>query len=236
VSAAPQPADARLDLSARAAAAGDRTFVARYGLTAPGRAPRIVTVTRAADGSWRVDIPLGALGGTADISVARIGSGVFTCSLPTATRPQPSTCARVAEKAHAVPDRYDPQVQHPFTDWAEALTDQQSPLAVSVSNPLPGVQGTCYAVESTSTSISIPLDAGIYCYDPDGLLTGARVSFGTLVLAGPAAPAPPSVNLPGPVTGGEPLTMAPAPPSPTPSPAASATRPPAAPRPTPTGR
>jgi hypothetical protein len=52
----------RADLARRVAAAKDRRFVAAYAWTGSG-APRTVTVTLAADGTWRVDIPGGAEGG-----------------------------------------------------------------------------------------------------------------------------------------------------------------------------
>jgi hypothetical protein len=217
VSAAPPPVDARFELAARAAAAADRTFAARYTLTGQGRPQRTVIVVKAADGTWRVDIPAGAAGGTADISIGRIGNGIFTCTLPSATRPVGSTCVKVADKASKVPAKLDPQVQHLFSDWISVLTDQQAPLSVSVASPLPGAQGTCFAIESTSAQIGAPLDPGIYCFAEDGLLTAARVSFGTLVLVGGAAPGPPSVSLPGAVVAGEPLKMASPPPPPTPS-------------------
>jgi hypothetical protein len=217
-SAPPPTVDARLDLAARAAASGDRTFVARYTLNGQGRPQRTVTVTHAGDRTWRVDIPGGAEGGTADIAIAKVGAGIFTCRLPSPARPGGSTCVRVAEQDRKIPTRLDPQVQHLFSDWAKLLTDQRAPLSVSVSRPLPGAQGTCFAIESTSASISVPLDAGIYCYAEDGLLTAAKVSFGTLTLAGAPGAGPPSVNLPGPVTAGQPLGMAsPPPPPPAPS-------------------
>jgi hypothetical protein len=55
---------------------------------------------------------------------------------------------------------------------------------------------------------------GIYCYADNGLLTAARVGFGTLTIAGAPAPAPASIDLPGPVTGGEPMGMQAPPPPP----------------------
>jgi hypothetical protein len=79
------------------------------------------------------------------------------------------------------------------------------------------VTGSCYSVETTTASVASPLDVGIYCYADDGTLTGARLSFGTLVLSGAPAAAPPSITMPGPVTADPPLGMAAPPPPPTPS-------------------
>ena len=67
----------------------------------------------------------------------------------------------------------------------------------------------------------IPFDPGVYCYDPDGLLTAAKASFGTLTLAGPVAAGPPSVTMPGPVVTRAPLPItAPARPNPSKPPVA----------------
>lgn len=212
----PPVTDARLQLAGLAAAAKDRAFSAHYTLTSADREPRTIVATRATDGSWRVDIPGGALGGTADVSVAQLGTGVFSCNLPSATLPGPSACVQVARADGRVPKKVDPKVQHPFSDWIGVLINRQSAIAVSVSAPLPDAPGTCYAVESISAALAAPMDAGIYCYAPDGLLTAARTSFGTLLLQGPPAEAPPSVSLAGPVVAGEPLGMA-TPPPPIPS-------------------
>jgi hypothetical protein len=224
--APPAAADARLELAARAAAAEDRRFTALYTLDTTGREQRSVVVTAAADGTWRVDVPGAALGGTADVAIAQIEAGIFQCNLPSPTRPVDSTCVKLTDQDKKVPSRYDPVVQHLFSDWPEELTDRQAPLAVSVARPLDGVRGTCYAVESISASLEAPLDAGIYCYAEDGLLTGARITSGTLRLAGEPAAPPPSVDLPGPVVAGEPLGKQAPPPPPTtaaPGPSASIT-------------
>ena len=71
-------------------------------------------------------------------------------------------------------------------------------------------------MESNSASLAAPLDVGIYCYAADGTLTGARLGFGTLVLASAPTAAPPAVTLPGPMVDGEPLPMTSPPPPPTP--------------------
>ncbi|PZF97529.1 hypothetical protein C1I99_15400 [Micromonospora deserti] len=209
---------ARDELAALAAAAQDRHLVAGYTLRTPGAPDRTVLVTLATDGTWRVDVPGGALGGTADVSYAVTADGLFQCALPSATRPGTPGCVRLGDRDDAVPRRLDPRVQHPFTDWLGVLTDRRAPLAVSPAQPPPGATGSCYSVETTSTSINAPLDAGIYCFAPDGTPTAVRTATGTLVLAGPPGPAPATVQLAGPVMDGEPLGTAT--PDPTASPSA----------------
>lgn len=211
--AATAPTQARTQLAARAAAAKDRRLTASYTLSAPGRPDRNIAVVRATDGSWRVDIPGGALGGTADVSMVQNGGGLFQCTLPSVQFMVAASCVRVADPGGHLPARIDPRVQHPFTDWLDVLTDRQAALSVSTADPPASVRGSCFSVESNSASLVAPLDVGIYCYDDDGTLTGARLSFGTLVLAGAPSAAPASVALPGPVVVGEPLRMAAPPPS-----------------------
>lgn len=199
---------ARDQLAALAAAAQDRAFTARYTLSGDGGPDRTIVVTSAQDGTWRVDVPGGALGGTADVSIAATADGIFQCGLPSAGRPEPASCVRLGDRGDVVPHRLDPRVQHPFTDWLEVLTDRRAPLAVSPARPPEGATGACYSIDSTSASLNAPLDVGIYCYAPDGTPTAVRTGSGTLVLAGPAGPAPATVQLAGPVTEGEPLGVA----------------------------
>ncbi|MFG1891823.1 hypothetical protein ACGFIR_28615 [Micromonospora sp. NPDC049051] len=208
---APAPAGldaARDELAALAAAAQDRHLVASYTLRAPGAPDRTILVTSANDGSWRVDVPGGALGGSADVSFAATADGLFQCALPSAARPEPAACVRLGDKDEAVPRRLDPRVQHPFTDWLAVLTDRRAPLAVSPAQPPSGASGACYSVETTSASINAPLDVGIYCYGPDGTPTAVHAAFGTLLLVGTPAPAPATVQLAGPVVDAEPLGTA----------------------------
>lgn len=223
-STAPAPAGldaARDELAALAAAAQDRHLVASYTLRAPDAPDRTIVVTSANDGTWRVDVPGGALGGSADVSLAATADGLFQCALPSATRPEPPSCVRLGDPDDGLPRRLDPRVQHPFTDWLDVLTDRRAPLAVSPATPPAGATGTCYAVETTSASINPPLDVGIYCYDADGTPTAVRTASGTLTLAGTPAPAPATVQLAGPVVEGEPLgTASPPPPDPSESPSA----------------
>lgn len=205
----PEPSD-RIRLAAHAAAAGDLVGVFEYRLETPQRGDRTVRVIRATDGGWRVDVPGGALGGAADIAVASTDGSLFQCRLGDIS----PICVPVAEIG---PD-IDPRVQHVFTDWLEVLTDRAAPIAVAAAAPLDGVAGSCFAVESSTVSLVAPLDVGVYCYDDEGILTGARLSFGTLVLTSAETPGPESIQLPGPVVEARPLpTASPPPPSPDPS-------------------
>ncbi len=213
-SAAPRPVGldaARDELAALAAAAQDRHMVARYALVTDGAADRSILVTSANDGSWRVDVPGGALGGAADISLAATADGLFQCALPSAARPEPASCVRLGERDDTLPRRLDPRVQHPFTDWLDVLTDRRAPLSVSPATAPPGAIGSCYSVETTTASINPPLDVGIYCFDADGTPTAVRTAFGTLTLTAPPEPAPATVQLAGPVVEGEPLGPEPPP-------------------------
>jgi hypothetical protein len=209
VAASAAPLDARVQLAGRIAAAKDRRYVAGYTLVAGGRPARAVTVTIAADRTWRVDVQGGALGGTADISVVGVKAGRFQCSA--------AGCVKVATADAPLPAAVDPRVQYAFVDWLRPLSDPRAALSVATAPALPGVKGACYSVEPTAASLLSPVDPGIYCYDADGTLTGARVGFGTLTLAGGPAAAPPTVALPAPVTGGPALGMAAPPPPPSPS-------------------
>ncbi|MGC5054932.1 hypothetical protein ACLQ2S_26205 [Micromonospora sp. DT48] len=207
---APRPAGpdaARDELAALAAAAQDRHLIARYAWRVDGVGDRLLAFTSANDGSWRMDVPGGALGGTRDIALAATADGLFQCGLPSTAQPEPASCVRLGERDDTLPRRLDPRVQHPFTDWLDVLTDRRAPLSVSPAMAPPGASGSCYSVETTSASINPPLDVGIYCFDADGTPTAVRTAFGTLTLAAPPEPAPGTVQLPGPVFEGEPLGM-----------------------------
>ncbi|GIF78458.1 hypothetical protein [Asanoa siamensis] len=211
----PAEADARDQLAALAAAAQDRTLTAIYTFTADGR-ERSVSATVAKDGSWRVDVPDLALGATVDISIVHNEIGLFQCALPSAEQAVTPNCVKIGGPDADVPDAIDPKVQRALVTVRHVLTDPRAPLAVSAAAPLAGAGGSCYAVETTTASVNAALDVGIYCYDADGTLTGARLEYGQLVLAGPPGPAPATVAMPGPVTDGRPLGMA-APPTPMPT-------------------
>jgi hypothetical protein len=210
-------------VAARAPAAQDLVAVSFYTLRPPeGDEDRTVMVVRAADGGWRVDIAGGALGGTTDVTIAGTASGLFHCG--------PDGCVQVDE---LTPD-VDPRVQHVFTDWLDVLTDRSAAVSVSAAAPPEGVSGQaraaesgdtqCFGVEPSAASLVPPLDAGVYCYQVDGTLTGAELELGTLTLTGSGDAAPPTVDLPGPVVAGEPLPTASPTPSPAPSPAPTRTR------------
>ncbi|MFB9238558.1 hypothetical protein ACFFWC_24025 [Plantactinospora siamensis] len=205
--AVPGADEARDQLAARVAAAGDRRVTAQYLLATAGAADRWVTVTEAADGGWRVDVAGGALSGNADISVARTADGLFQCALQSAGRPDPPVCVRVADPDGVLPAPLDPEVEHVFTDWRQALLDRAEPLAVGASRPLPGAAGSCYSVDSTSAALAPPVAEGIYCYEPDGTLTAARLKLGSLRLVGAPAAAPATVTLPAPVVAADPLPI-----------------------------
>jgi hypothetical protein len=211
------PLDARVQLAGLAATAKDHRFSAGYTLTQPGLPPRTVTVTVAVDGTWRLDIPGGALGGQANVALAGNRNGQYQCDLAV-----PPSCVQVSAAGGAVPAAVDPRVEHPFVDWLDVLTDRQAPLSVAAAPALPGSRGTCFSVEPTAAGLLAPMDAGVYCYDPDGTLTAVRAGFGTLVLATAVSPGPATVPLPGPVGGGAPLPTAAPPPPPPPSPTPSA--------------
>ncbi|WP_308042551.1 hypothetical protein [Micromonospora sp. PLK6-60] len=203
---------ARDQLTALATAARDRHFTARYTLTGSAGPERTILVTTANDGTWRVDVPAGAGGGTIDVSLAATADGLFQCALPSAGHPEAAGCVRLGDRDDRVPGRYDPRVQHPFTDWPAVLNDGRAPLAVSATPAPHGVDGTCFAVDSTSASLDAPLDVGTYCYGPDGTLTALHSALGTLRLAGPPGPAPDTVTLAGPVVDRSPWqTTSPAP-------------------------
>ncbi|GIF65179.1 hypothetical protein Ais01nite_32140 [Asanoa ishikariensis] len=211
----PPKAEARDQLAALAAAAQDRTLTAIYTYRADGR-ERSVSLTISPDGSWRVDVPDLALGGTVDISIVRNEIGLFQCALPSADESLTPNCVKVGGPDADVPNSIDPKVQRALVTVRHVLTDPGAPLSVSAAPPVAGAKGTCFAVETTTASVSAALDVGFYCYDADGTLTAARLGYGELVLAGPTGPAPASVAMPGPVTDGKPLGME-APPSPTPT-------------------
>ena len=209
------PADPWGQLAARVAASRGNRYVAAYTLATRGRPERRVTVTVAADASWLIIIPDGALGGTADIALANTPAGLYECA--------PTGCVKVGPPDTQLPSGYDPRVQHVFTDWLKVLTNRAVALSVEVAAPLPGSRGRCFSIEANSAALGSPVDPGVYCYDDKGTLTAAALGLGNLTLTAAPAPAPATVSLPGPVVSGMPLPMA-APPSPTASPSVSPSR------------
>jgi hypothetical protein len=214
ISLGPDPDAARAELAARAALAVDHRFVALYTFQAQDEPSRAVVATVALDGSWRVDIPAGAQGGATDVSIVQNSSGVFQCSLASATNPITPTCVRVADVGDRVPAKYDPQVERVFRQWLKVFTDPQSAISVSTAQPLTTSAGSeCFTVDSLAASMSAPVDVGIYCYGPDGLLTAAKVDFGTLTIASQPAAAPQTVELPGAIVTSDPMGMTSPPPT-----------------------
>ena len=196
-------AEPRAQLAARAATAKDRRYVLGYTLAAPNKPLRSVLVTIAADGTWRVDIQGGALGGAADVSIAGRPEGQYQCTLNTA-----SVCVRIAAAGKKLPPAVDPRAESPFTGWLDVLVDRQVPLSVALAPPLPGSSGTCFAVDSAVTAVQPPIDPGVFCYTDDGTLTAAKLPWGSLTMTVQPANAPPTVVLPGPVSNGAPLPTA----------------------------
>ena len=205
--------DARGDLAARAALAEDKAYAGLYTLDDGGGRQRNVVATIGADGTWKVDVGGGALGGSADVSIVSVEAGVYQCTLASANNPITPSCVRVADPGGRVPRAYDPKVERLFRQSLTVFTDRQSALSVTEVRPLAGAQGTCFSIDSISASLDAPVDVGIYCYTDDGVLSAARVGFGTITLVS-LATGPASVPLPGPEAGGEPLRTASPPPPP----------------------
>jgi hypothetical protein len=204
--------DARAELAARAALAEDKAYAALYTLAddSDGR-QRNVVATIGKDGTWRVDVGSGALGGTTDVSIASTPAGVYQCTVASSSNPVTPTCARVAEPGKRVPKAVDPPVERLFRQWLPVFTDRQAALSVAEVQPLHGAQGTCFSIDSISASLKAPVDIGIYCYSDDGMLTAARVGFGVLTMVSQVA-GPDTVPLPGADLGGQPMAMASPPP------------------------
>jgi hypothetical protein len=209
-------ADPRGQLAARAAAAKDRRYVVGYAYSQPKLPIRSVLVTIAMDDTWRIDIQGGALGGTADVSIASRPEGLYQCTLSTS-----AICVKVADAGRKLPAAIDPKAQYPFTGWLDVFVDRQVPLSVLPAAPNPGETGNCFSVNPAVTAIAPPIDAGVFCFAADGTPTAARLPWGTLIVAGQPAAAPPTVVLPGPVTYAPPLPTSPPPPPPSPTPSAS---------------
>ncbi|HEX5198400.1 hypothetical protein ACFQS1_29765 [Paractinoplanes rhizophilus] len=208
---APPPAggddpDGRAELAARAALAQDKAYAALYTLTSGGDGRKHnVVATIGADGTWRVDVSDAVLGGTTDVSIVSTAAGVFQCTVSSPSNPITPTCVRVADAGKRVPREYSPQVERLFRQWLPVFTDRQSPLSVTEVEPLKGAQGTCFSIDSISAALKAPVDIGIYCYAPDGVLTAARVDFGVLKLVSQVT-GPRTVALPGPEVPGQALS------------------------------
>jgi len=197
--------DARADLAGLATLAQDHAYAALYSLDDGRGVARNVVATSAADGTWRVDVSGGALGGTADVTIVSTKAGVYQCTVSSPQQPITPTCVRVADPGKKVPAEYDPEVERLFRPALTVFTDRQAPLSVGAVQPLAGAKGSCFSVDTIAAALSAPVDVGIYCYQPDGLLTAARVDFGTLTLVSTGA-GPATVTLPGAEVPGQPMT------------------------------
>jgi len=209
---APRRASAQAALIGRVTKALDATFTAEYAWSEGGT----VTVWAAADGTWRVDVPAWALGGTVDVSVAWTTGGFFQCAA--------ESCVKLAGITGEIPKQYDPRVQQPFVEWLPQLLDRHLPFAVAQD-------GDCFTLVPNTVVVAAPIPAGEWCLDQSGtILSVESGDFGTLELAGPPTEAVATVELPGEITDADPLgRKAPVEPSPsvdpsaTPSPGATAT-------------
>jgi hypothetical protein len=120
---------------------------------------------------------------------------------PTPTRPTftAPACVKVAAPGHTIPSTYDPVMEHVFTNWLTAMSSRDSAISVFGAAPLAGSTGTCYSVEPSAASLAPIVDAGIFCFLPDGSLTAVKLAAGTLTLEGSQAPAAPTNALPAPI-------------------------------------
>jgi hypothetical protein len=117
---------------------------------------------------------------------------------PTPTGPvyTAPACYKVAAAGHNVPSAYDPLMEHVFTNWLTAMSSRTAAISVFSAAPLPGSRGTCYSVEPSAASLAPVVDAGIFCFLPDGSITAVKLAAGTLTLEGNQAVAAPTNPLP----------------------------------------
>ncbi|HEY7175049.1 MAG TPA: hypothetical protein VH442_09040, partial [Micromonosporaceae bacterium] len=137
---------------------------------------------------------------------ASASPGASSSSPPPAHFTAPA-CVKVAAAGKPVPARYDPGFEHIFTDWLSVLLDRNAAISVFTASPLPKTTGQCYSVEPSTVSVTPAMGSGIFCFAPDGTLTAAKISQGTLTISGPAVAAPPTTALPAPVTTGPPAPI-----------------------------
>ncbi|MFG3341707.1 hypothetical protein [Glycomyces sp. NPDC048151] len=211
---APRRPSARQTLIGRASLALDRTFTAEYEWSEGGT----VTVWAAEDGTWRVDVPSWAHGGTVDVSVAWTTGGFFQCAA--------GRCVRLAGITGEIPKDFDPKVQLPFVEWLPRLLDRHLPFAIAQD-------GDCFTLTPNTVVVDPPIPPGEWCLDDAGTIRSVESgAFGTLELAAEPAEAVATVELPGDLSDAEPMGRK-APPEPTPTPDPSAA-PSATPSPSPT--
>ncbi|NUQ90088.1 MAG: hypothetical protein HOQ43_16700 [Glycomyces artemisiae] len=200
---APPRHSAQATLIGRVTRALDASFTAEYAWSEGGT----VTMWAAEDGTWRVDVPDWALGGTVDVTVAWTTGGFFQCAA--------GRCVKLAGITGEIPRTYDPRVQRPFIEWLPLLLDRHLPFSVSQ-------EGDCFTLTPNTVVVDTPIPGGEWCLDQDGtILSVESGDFGTLELDGEPADAAATVELPGDIVEEEPLSAkAPEEPTPTPDPSA----------------
>lgn len=204
-------ASAAGELAGLAAAAKGREYSAVYEYTRPKREPVEVTVDMAAGDRWSVEVPGGAQGGKADITIARDRDTYLQC-----VDAKPDVCAPIEVKDEAIPAKIDPVVQHVFTDWLDVFLNRSSPISVARTDRIKGVKGQCFWLERNSVTVSSPVPNGVYCLRTDGIITAVKADFGLLRLDGEPRPAPSKLKLPDTDDEATPLATSP-PPKPKPS-------------------
>ena len=207
---------ARDELAALAAAAQDRHLVAQYVYSRAGQPDRTIVFTSANDGSWRVDVPGGALGGAATSRWPPRSTGCSSAPCRrSAGRSRRAAYASVTATTRSRAGRPpDPASAHRLAGRAHR------PARAVGGGPGQRAGGRHRHLLLGGVHFGVaqrPADVGIYCYDRDGTTTGVRTGAGTLRLAAPPGPAPATVQLAGPVVvDRDPLDTA-APPTPDPS-------------------
>ena len=143
------------------------------------------------DGSWRVDIPGGALGGTRrhrDRRDTAVTSTSARCRGPPAAEP----CRASAVGRELTPE-VDPRVQHLFTTGREVLTDRARRSRCPTPHRRTGsARGACFS-RASPRAASLARAAGrrrSTATTADGTLTGARARASARCAAGPAPARP----------------------------------------------
>ncbi|QSB04831.1 hypothetical protein [Natronoglycomyces albus] len=192
----PRPVSAAQALTGFAASAMDASFTATYEWSEGGE----VTVWRAMDRTWRVDVQGWAHGGEVDVTVAWTAEGFFQCAQ--------DECVRLAGITGEIPRRFDPLVQRPFTEWLPVLLDRQTPFAVSYTDDEveAAQEAQCFRLTPNTVVVEPPIPPGRWCLSPSGEVASvSNAQVGTLTLAEEPRAAVGSVRLPGEIVEGEAL-------------------------------
>ena len=127
------PDAGRADRPGRPGRAGARTTASPRSTPCDARPASSATVvaTVATDGSWRVDIPGGALGGTADVSIVQTAGGRLPVRAAVG-RPTRSTPAASGSptRTSASPRSTTRRCERVFRQWLNVFTDRQAALSV----------------------------------------------------------------------------------------------------------